>query len=189
MNPGNVFYPLLLNLLSRATDLSTCSTPLVTQLIAAAPAPAALGLSTDAPLISTAVETLTSSIDTSRVDDVFSLLKNDDVLTLLSKSRDRLSTLVNTDLPEQKARLLEATGISIEDSSQGIMGVVNDDNRKRALEALDNLLNDEARRSVEELSEVVGSEEAEKVRARVSKLLLRLALTPSSLLTYRRRRL
>ena len=84
---------------------------------------------------------------------MFDLLKKDDIQTILLKSRDRLSQLVESDLPEAKQKLLDTAGITIDSpstspssafssssSSSALSVVLNQQNRQNALTALDNLL-------------------------------------------------
>ena len=53
--------------------------------------------------ISSKVADLTDKVDAGQIDGVLTLLKDSDVLTLLEKSRARLSTLVDDDLPEVRS--------------------------------------------------------------------------------------
>ena len=181
IHPSNIFYPLLDKLLSRAQEMVTGaeSDPVIRGLLSCAKdidvqkikdsipdlptliSPSKLTSSTSSssdPTIAGAVSNLTSQIDTSHANDVFHLLKQDDVKTLLEKSRDRLTTLVNTEIPEHKKQLLESTGITIEgSSSSSIMGALNDKNRRAALDALDKLLDDNQRSAISNITATVDS--------------------------------
>ncbi|GMH98574.1 hypothetical protein TrVE_jg8446 [Triparma verrucosa] len=181
IHPSNIFYPLLDKLLSRAQEMVTGaeSDPVIRGLLSRAKdidiqkikdsipdlptliSPSKLTSSTSSssdPTIAGAVSNLTSQIDTSHANDVFNLLKQDDVKTLLEKSRDRLTTLVNTEIPEHKKQLLESTGITIEgSSSSSIMGALNDKNRRAALDALDKLLDDNQRSAISNITATVDS--------------------------------
>ncbi|GMI01591.1 hypothetical protein TrLO_g10221 [Triparma laevis f. longispina] len=168
VHPSNLFYPLLDKLLSRAQDLVTGATadPVIRTILEKAKDIDVEKIKESLPDIETLKEGVSGmltppkvkQISSSHANDVLNLLKQDDVKTLLEKSRDRLTTLVNNEIPEQKKKLLESTGITIEDSSSSsIMGVLNDKNRRAALDALDKLLDENQRSVISNITDTVDS--------------------------------
>mmetsp|Transcript_10633 Transcript_10633/g.15556 ORF Transcript_10633/g.15556 Transcript_10633/m.15556 type:complete len:1439 (-) Transcript_10633:229-4545(-) len=167
------FYPLMSDLMTRGDWAASAATSLVTSNSDAL-------LETSSNVISnvgvtnkdaskkagevsvTATKALQSVVpDAEKVQQIVTMLKDEELTDLLEKGRERLKQLMSNDIPQATEKALEEVGISFKpadaDSESSLKSAIIG-SREKALTAIDDLLATHAKTNVETLTKQLGEQ-------------------------------